>query len=292
MNASHSKAIVNEINLKWLQSPPFVNSMGITISLSNYEKCPNRCSNKNIICNVYDPYRKIIDKLPNPVNPYDITRIIQNFFPKISVNGSLVPNLDSKHVNIIVFKGDFMIPQNFEFISDLFEKLQDLEIGMKIATETIGSSDKKSLPILLAHNIIDSVTINLGVYPQWDNNVSDYARNALNSLTQCINAKTENEELHHIGISFLFDEHSSIDVFIDYLRIIDQSYRENEEELEKTGRESVFTYFNVYLRGDGTERQGIIEEAYHKGIEIFVEHQVKKLPIMILDKNKCIFCQT
>lgn len=280
---------VHSMKIQWLQTPPFLNNYGIVITLSNDGSCPNKCANTPPTCVVYDENGDKIKELSNPVtSDLLIDSILKFYFPQKNNK----PDFDSHHVNLMVFRGDFMIPTNYEFITDMFNIMQKLHIGMKIATETMGSDNKEELPALLSEGIIDSVIINLGVYTTWDTNVAEYTERALNSLTQCINAKIE-DDLEYIGISFLFDQYSTIDVFIEYLRILFDAYRDDESEGKGISAKEIFEYFEVYLRGDGTECKGIINEAYHNGIEIFIEDKIKKVPIN-KEKNslRCIFCHT
>lgn len=294
-NTNYEKTFVNEVKIIWRKDPPYLNNRVIEIKLPLMEKCPNRCNKNKLLCKIYDVQGNEVNRLPNPVSTKDVLdSILNNYFPKLkNSNGESEVNYNCFHVNIIVFRGDFMIPQHFSFISEIFDMLQDLKIGMKIGAETIGCEDEKALPILLEQRIIDKIMIKLGVYSEWNNNVKKYAVSALNSLTQCIDSLTENiddPDLEEIGITFLFDEHSNIEVFLEYLRIIWEEYkRENEESIDVIN--SVFQYFYVYLRGDGTEKNGIIEKAYNFAIEIFDPDKVFYSKITA-EKKSCIFCDS
>lgn len=271
-----------DVKCVWRQSPPFVHNRVIEITLPH--TCPYGHHHASDTCKVYalSSDSEVVERLKNPIDTKTLLRTILKYY---------IPDPDRPHVNIVMFRGEFMTPENFEFINEFIDVLDMARVGMFVGAETYGSSDKERLPKLLDKQIIDELNVKMVIYPKFDENAKHHMYVALNSLVQAVTAvrniriidDVPKRVLEKASISFLFTKDSSLDILLISLRAIFQAISEDED---------IFGYINIYLRGDGSEPEGILEKAYEKIIEGFDPDRVYMVPIPNADDDTCIFLRS
>lgn len=277
------QANVNYIRTVWRENPPFLHSKSIEIGFPLYDKCPNGCEHIQEMCEIYDVNGKLVESLKNPISSNTVKSIILKYY---------IPNADAYHINIIAFRGDFSIPKHFFFIFDLIELIDKENIGMFLAAETYGSNDETLLPKLLDTKLVDELMVKIVVYDKLNEKTKSQMKNIFTALSQgveAVNTPKYNDSdypdnaLKKIAISFLFTKNSSREVFYSYLRSIYDAFKDfnNNEEV-------AIDLFDIYLRGDGTEEEGIIEWAYEELIRGFAADRIYNVPIK-KPNNGCIF---
>lgn len=309
--------IINRVRIGWREHPIFYRQRVIEIDCPIYN-CPNGCTHVTKSCKIYaQDGITILQEIPNPVDPVQIiTLIIKNYFPipqnketyqlliecitqenAISDDAYTKLNLNHPHPNIIVFRGDMTHEGNFPFLRDMLMHLDKLGIGMFIGADSLGSMDQNCLPFLLRTRIIDEIQLKLHVPNVLTDASLRDSQKVLNSFSQAIAGllhipqetyeqengmmtAIETPDLKNLTFSFLFSQHSSLDVFYEYLSALYNAIDADHDA-------DLFHLINIALRGDGTESPDLINTAYDLVIKGFDAERVFCIPIP--PESRCLY---